>query len=161
MRESLFSILGNLDGMSFLDLFSGSGCVGIEAASRGADPVHVVEKDRGKKTVIQKNLSIVEGSQIKLFMVDVKRFIPTAKQEYDIVYADPPFNMEGKVSLARLVESNHLVKGNGLFIIHYPVEEKDNWPEHIGELTCCDQRKYGRSQLIFYRRISLATEEKE
>jgi 16S rRNA (guanine966-N2)-methyltransferase len=45
MRESLFSILGSLEGMSFLDMFSGSGVVGLEAASRGAKPVHVVEKD--------------------------------------------------------------------------------------------------------------------
>ena len=51
MRESLFSILGPLEGMSFLDLFSGSGCVGIEAASRGASLVHLVEKDRQKREI--------------------------------------------------------------------------------------------------------------
>ena len=53
MRESLFSILGDLSGRSFLDLFSGSGLVGLEAASRGADPVDLVEKDPGKKTGYQ------------------------------------------------------------------------------------------------------------
>ena len=47
MRESLFNILGNISGESFLDLFSGSGAVGIDAASRGAEPVLLVEKDRG------------------------------------------------------------------------------------------------------------------
>ena len=51
MRESLFAILGPLDGVSFCDLFSGSGCVGLEAASRGAKLVHLVEMDRAKKAM--------------------------------------------------------------------------------------------------------------
>ena len=51
MRESMFSILGDIEGVPFLDLFSGSGCVAIEAASRGASPIHLVEMDRGKKMV--------------------------------------------------------------------------------------------------------------
>jgi 16S rRNA (guanine(966)-N(2))-methyltransferase RsmD len=150
MRESLFSILGNLEGKSWLDLFTGSGCVGIEAASRGASPVHLVEKDRGKKATIQANISMVE-SEIKLFMADVHRFIPTAKCQYDIVYADPPFPMHGKVGLAESVDKQHLLTENGLFIIHYPSEEKGQWPQRIGNLVCYDQRKYGRSTLRFYR----------
>ena len=60
MRESLFAILGDLSGLSFLDLFSGSGVVAIEAASRGAEPIVLVEMDRGKKETIEKNLSFVE-----------------------------------------------------------------------------------------------------
>lgn len=151
MRESLFSILGNLDDYSFLDLFTGSGCVGIEAASRGANPVHIVEKDRGKKTVILKNISIVE-SPIKLFMADVNRFIPTAKQTYDIVYADPPFPMSGKVELAKLIAKSQIINKGGLFIIHYPREEKALWPEIIDDLVTYDERKYGRSILRFFKR---------
>ncbi|MGD1816875.1 MAG: 16S rRNA (guanine(966)-N(2))-methyltransferase RsmD [Pleomorphochaeta sp.] len=151
MRESLFSILGNLDDLSFLDLFTGSGCVGIEAASRGANPVHIVEKDRGKKAVINKNISFVD-SKILLFLVDVYRFIPTAKQSYDIVYADPPFPMDGKVELTQTIADAQIVKKNGLFIIHYPSEEKAQWPEKIGDLVTYDERKYGRSILRFFRR---------
>ena len=60
MRESLFAILGNLDDMSFLDLYSGSGIVGIEAASRGADPVFLVEKDVKKRKTIIQNISFVK-----------------------------------------------------------------------------------------------------
>jgi 16S rRNA (guanine966-N2)-methyltransferase len=56
MRVSLFSILGDLSGCSFLDLYSGSGVLGIEAASRGADPVLLVEMDRRKRETILKNI---------------------------------------------------------------------------------------------------------
>lgn len=150
MRESLFSILGDLEGCSFLDLFSGSGCVAIEAASRGADPIHMVEMDRQKKATLEKNLSFVTEEK-KLFLMDVKRFIATSALSYSIVYADPPFNMEGKVELAAVIDKNGLVKPGGLFIIHYPEEEKNQWPETIGNLVFKDERKYGRSMLRFYR----------
>ncbi|MCK9548340.1 MAG: 16S rRNA (guanine(966)-N(2))-methyltransferase RsmD [Sphaerochaeta sp.] len=149
MRESLFSILGPLDGVSFLDLFSGSGCVGIEAASRNASVVHLVEKDRQKRATILSNISMVE-SEITLFIADVARFIPTAKRTYDIVYADPPFPMAQKTTIAEAVARYQLLSEGGLFIIHFPKEEVGQWPETIGSLVCTDQRFYGRSTLRFY-----------
>lgn len=153
MRESLFSILGPLYGKSFLDLFTGSGCVGIEAASRGASPVHIVEKDHGKKSTILKNISFVE-EEIRLFMNDVFRFIPMAKMQYDIVYSDPPFPMGGKLRLLEAVDKKGLVAPNGLFIIHYPAEEKATWPETVGNFVFIDERKYGRSMLRFYKNVT-------
>ena len=149
MRESLFSILGDLSGCSFLDLFSGSGCVAIEAASRGAEPIHLVEMDRGKKETIEKNLSFVEEEK-HLYMMDAMRYIMTSVMRYDIIYADPPFNMEGKVALAERIAKKGILKEHGLFIIHYPEEEKKLWPERIEGLTFKDERKYGRSMVRFY-----------
>ena len=73
----------------------------------------MVEKDRQKKATILKNLSMVE-SEIQLFMTDVNRFIPTAKRQYDIVYADPPFPMSGKVDLAKAVDKADLLTEGGL-----------------------------------------------
>ena len=152
--------MGNIEGLSWLDLFTGSGCVGIEAASRGASLVHVVEKDRQKKATILKNLSMVE-SEIQLFMTDVNRFIPTAKRQYDIVYADPPFPMSGKVDLAKAVDKADLLTEGGLFIIHYPSEEKKGWPKQIGNLEFNDERKYGRSMLRFYKKTKEPGESNE
>ena len=149
MRESLFSILGDLSGCSFLDLFSGSGCVAIEAASRGAEPIHLVEMDRGKKETIEKNLSFVEEEK-HLYMMDAMRYIMTSVMRYDIIYADPPFNMEVKVALAERIAKKGILKEHGLFIIHYPEEEKKLWPERIEGLIFKDERKYGRSMVRFY-----------
>ncbi len=151
MRESLFSILGDLTGCSFLDLFSGSGCVAIEAASRGAAPIHLVEMDRGKKPIIEKNLSFVEEEK-KLFVMDVYRYILSSITKYDIVYADPPFKMEEKAKLLKEISKADIVKERGLFIIHYPVEEKSLLPEEEGQFRKIDERKYGRSMLRFYRK---------
>lgn len=153
MRESLFSILGSLDGCSFLDLFSGSGLVGIEAASRHASPVHLVEMDKGKRATIERNISFVE-SEIRLFLMPVQRFLSLAAQTYDIVYADPPFPLGGKTRLAQTIERQEVVSPGGLFIIHYPSEERRQWPDAIGDLATIDERAYGRSLLRFMRRSS-------
>ena len=151
MRESLFAILGDLSGLSFLDLYSGSGCVAIEAASRGADPVHLVEMDRGKKATIESNLSFVEEKH-RLFTMDVFRFLSAGAYSYSIVYADPPFPMEEKTKIIDAVIRSGCVKEHGLFIIHIPAEERKLWNDSYDPFRLIDERKYGRSVLLFYRR---------
>ncbi len=150
MRESMFSILGDLTGCSFLDLFSGSGCVAIEAASRGADPVHLVEMDKGKRAVLEKNLSFVEEGR-RVYMMDVMRYLDTTPLRYSVIYADPPFPMEGKTRILEKIERRSLIKEEGVFFIHLPHEERKLWPESFGKLYLSDERKYGRSILLFYR----------
>ena len=152
MRESLFSILGPLEGISFCDLFSGSGCVGLEAASRGAAVVHLVEMDRAKRPVMEKNIAWAQEScDIQIFNSNVLKFIPTSRIQYDIVYADPPFPMAKKTQLAELVDRRKMVKPEGLFIIHFPSVEEAQWVENFGSLRLVDTRKYGRNMLKFYK----------
>ncbi|MBI9108306.1 MAG: 16S rRNA (guanine(966)-N(2))-methyltransferase RsmD [Spirochaetales bacterium] len=148
MRESLFSILGNIADESFLDLFSGSGCVGIEAASRGADPVVLIEKDSKKKTVIQKNMTIVE-EDISLKMMSAEKYMSVCRRSFDLVYMDPPFPMDGKIKLIEQASESGILAADGRLIIHYPSEEK--WPDNIGKFTVYDRRAYGRSILLFFR----------
>lgn len=150
MRESMFSILGDITGCSFLDLFSGSGCVAIEAASRGASPIHLVEMDLGKKATIEKNLFFVEEDH-RLYTMDVMRFLSTSRIRYSIVYADPPFPMEEKIKILESVALHHAVKDGGLFIIHIPREERKLWPDEKDGFRLTYERKYGRSMLLFYR----------
>lgn len=153
MRESLFAILGPLDNTSFCDLFSGSGCVGLEAASRGAVKVHMVEMDRAKKEIMEKNISWAkENCEIKLFFANVLRFIPSCHESYDIVYADPPFPMSGKTNILDLVQRTHMVVPQGQFIVHIPAAEESQWPEEYGDLVLTDTRKYGRNMIKFYTR---------
>lgn len=155
MRESLFAILGPLDGISFLDLFSGSGCVGLEAASRGASVVHMVELDRTRKEIMEKNISwALKDCDIKIFFANVLKFLPKPPQSYDIVYADPPFPMSGKPNIADLAIRCNAVKPQGLFIVHIPADEENQWPQKIGALELYDTRKYGKNMIKFYRNTS-------
>jgi 16S rRNA G966 N2-methylase RsmD len=109
--------------------------------------------DHNKRSTILKNTAFVE-SDIKLFMSDVLRFLPQAKIPYDIIYADPPFPMKNKLRIANLVERHGLLAPSALFIIHYPAEEREQWPDSIGSLQYIDERKYGRSLLRFYKEHS-------
>ena len=152
MRTSLFSILGPLDGLSFLDLFSGSGLVGLEAASRGAQPVDLVEKDFGKKAVILRNLAWCE-EPIRLHLVDVKAFLKRGGKPWDVVYADPPFPMGGKLDILQQVADLGLLTREGRLLMHYPGE--DSFPDAIGPLEQYDHREYGRSHVVFYRRRTI------
>lgn len=148
MRESLFSILGDLEGESFLDLFAGSGIVGIEAASRGASPVVLVEKDRKKRSVILRNIAMVE-TDIRLTMMPAERYRPEGTS-FSIIYLDPPFKYTQKEQLISLVEENGLLSEEGICIIHHPSQEKE-WPDRIGSLVRSDLRSYGGSTLRFFR----------
>ena len=149
MRQSLFSILGDLQGVSFLDLFSGTGILGVEAASRGAEPVLLVEKDPRKKAVIRKNISFVE-SGIDLVISPVERFLRVNQRPWDIVFLDPPFDMVGKGAvLDSACTPPHLAPG-GLAIMHLHSAEKLATERDGLELV--DRRAYGQSLLLFFRR---------
>ncbi len=149
MRESMFSILGNLDELSFLDLFCGSGIVGIEAASRGAGPIVLVEKDPGKRQTILKNISFVEVD-IRLFTMTAQKYIRIHRDPFDIIFLDPPFPLQGKPDLVASVGKSGILKESGIVMIHHPSEE--TWEEEIEGLIQYDRRTYGRSILLFYRR---------
>jgi 16S rRNA (guanine966-N2)-methyltransferase len=149
MRESVFAVLGDLTGLSFLDLFSGSGIIALEAASRGASPVACVEKDPDKFAILVRNVSIAE-ERIECRSMPVERFLLRNKTGFSIVFCDPPFPYRYRSELlASLAEGPTLPPG-GLALLHYPAE--DPVPRELGPLTTEDEREYGRSRVRFYRK---------
>jgi 16S rRNA (guanine(966)-N(2))-methyltransferase RsmD len=156
MRESLFALLGDLRGSSFLDLYCGSGAVGIEAASRGADPIVFVEKDRGKRTVLQRNLSFVQ-ERTEVYIVPVEHFLRRVKHSFDLIFLDPPFRQRGKVEVLQLIAMRRILAQGGILVIHLSKEEAEDLPEVLGpehaagQLQLSDRRLYGGSLLLFFR----------
>lgn len=151
MRESVFAILGDLSGKSFLDMFSGSGTIAIEAVSRGAERVVLCEKDKIKVNTVLENVSMTEkkmNKKIECHFIAVELFLKRCKEQFDIIFFDPPFPYKFHEDLINIVSKNNLLKENGLAIIHRPAEKqmKDN----IGNLTKKDFRIYGRSIVDFY-----------
>ena len=148
MRISLFSILGDISGASFLDLFSGSGVIGIEAASRGAEPVILVEKDPGKRRTILKNISFVT-SRIELLTMPAEKFLRSSAVTFDAIFLDPPFDFPGKGDvLDEACKAPHLHPG-GIAIMHLHTAEKLS-TERPG-LRLVDRREYGQSLLLFFK----------
>lgn len=96
VREALFSTLGPIDDARTLDLFAGTGALAIEALSRGAGPVDLVEKSRSAARVVQANLETVGAAdeEARVRIVDAIKFLETAVlrgETYDLVFVDPPY----------------------------------------------------------------------
>jgi 16S rRNA (guanine966-N2)-methyltransferase len=151
MRESVFAVLGNLDGKSFLDLFSGSGTIAIEAVSRGATRVELCEMDRIKIPTILENVFMTEkdmGTKIKCHFMPVEYFIKRCKVNFDYIFFDPPFPYKFHEDLVAKAFENNMLAPGGTILVHRP--EEHFMPETIKGLHRTDQRIYGRSIVDFY-----------
>ncbi|MBO7121963.1 MAG: 16S rRNA (guanine(966)-N(2))-methyltransferase RsmD [Treponema sp.] len=152
MRESVFAILGDLSGKSWLDLFSGSGTIAIEAVSRGAQRVELCEKDRLKIKTVLDNVSITEkemGVKIKCRFMAVELFVKRCKSQYDYIFFDPPFPYKFHEELIAEAAKRNLLLPGGVIMVHRP--EEHSMPDKIENLVRFDQRVYGRSIVDFYR----------
>ena len=152
MRESVFAILGDLDGKSWLDLFSGSGTIAIEAVSRGSKDVELCEKDKIRVKTVLENVKIAEdecGVKIKCHFMPVEYFIKRCKRSFDYIFFDPPFPYKFHEDLVFQAQENGLLKEGGIIMVHRP--EEHFMSERIGRLVRSDQRVYGRSIVDFYR----------
>ncbi len=148
MRQSVFGVLGDLSGLSFLDLFTGTGIIGIEAASRGAWPVVCVEKDPAKRALLIENVGISE-KRIECHIMPVELYVLRAKESFDLVFLDPPFPYKHRLDLVRDILEKGMVKQEGRLLLHRPAE--DPMPDRIGSASLEDRRIYGRSVVDFYR----------
>lgn len=155
VREALFNILGaRMLHARFLDLFAGSGAVGIEAISRGAARVSWVESDRQALAVLRQNvrtLGIEARGQV--VPADVGGCLKNpektlAAAEFDIIFADPPYTQpewESRLSVGLLAA--RLLTPDGVWIM----ESKQKTPEAIDPAwRCIDERRYGQTRLRFY-----------
>ncbi len=146
MRESFFAMLGPLDGIRFLDLFGGSGVVAVEAASRGAPEVVTVERDRRNAGVVRENIRLAEGAVSVLFQ-PAERYVMTAKEAFDIIYIDPPFEYRHSADLLNRIGRSKLLHASTLVLIHHPGVDLGE-PAHM----VLEQRKrYGKSHLDIFR----------
>lgn len=160
IREALFNILaGFFVGGSVLDLFAGSGSLGIEALSRGAASVLFVEKDPRSLRVLRQNLEVLQGlgewdgtKQIQVWPGDVFQVLPRLHGEgrkFDLVLADPPFPADLWMKILETVGASQILADDGLLVMQ--VRRDRTLPERVGELTRCRRRIYGETSLEFWR----------
>ena len=147
MRESVFASLGDLSGKSFLDIFSGSGIIAIEAASRGAAPVDAVENDPLKRKTLLENVSI-SPVRIHCRFISAELYVQRAKLPFDFIFLDPPFPYQYKWDLVSRIASSSLVSPGSVILMHRP--RQDYQKENIAALERTDSREYGRSVVDFF-----------
>ncbi|HOW10515.1 MAG TPA: RsmD family RNA methyltransferase [Bacteroidales bacterium] len=148
-KESLFNILNNridFETASVLDLFSGTGSISFEFASRGAETIHSVERDTRNVTGIRKGTEKLGIDNIRVIHIDVKAYLKTCIYKYDIVFADPPYDLEWLMDLPDLVIESAVMKAEGFFILEHP--KRLDFSSHPGFF---EHRNYGNVNFSFFR----------
>ncbi len=141
VKNALFNILGNIEGINFLDLFAGTGQIGLEAERRGARPTFV-EIHRKRAEDIRRKTSgvVVVGDALKV--------LPRLGT-FEVIFADPPYDYSKYKELLRLA-SEHLVPGGLLIVEHF--KKVDLKPISPPGLRLEDERTYGDTVLSFFRK---------
>jgi len=150
VKESLFNILSwRIPDCRFLDLFAGTGSVGIEALSRGAGEAVFVEKAPKAVKVIRSNLVHTEMDDwARVLHTDAFRFVAESSERFDIIFVAPP-QYKGMWSEALVaLDKSSLLDENGVIVVQ--IFPKEFEPLPLEQLTLTDQRQYGSTMLCFY-----------
>ena len=148
VRESLFNIIRyKVVGAKFLDLFCGTGAIGIEALSRGAKKVVLNDGGRDSVNLTKKNLLKLKISEgVEVLNSDALGFLLRTSEKFDVVYIDPPYASDLGQKALDLVQNVLEIDG----IVIY--ESEKIFDGEVEGLTVYDRRKYGRAHLTFFRK---------
>lgn len=154
VKESLFNIIGYIDSDSkVLDLFSGSGNIGLEFLSRGAKIAYFIDnssvaistvKDNIEKCKVEKKTKIFKNDVFKALEILDKR-----KEKFDYIFLDPPYEQGLIKDVLEQISSLDILKEDALVIVEY---ESNLNLENFGNLNLVDTRKYGTTKISFYRK---------
>jgi 16S rRNA (guanine(966)-N(2))-methyltransferase RsmD len=123
-KESIFNILNNyfeLERLKVLDLFCGTGNISYEFASRGATSITSVDNHYNCCEFVKKTALNFKMGQIKVIKMDVFVFLKKAIESYDVIFADPPYNLENINSIYEMVFSQHILEEKGWLIIEHGI----------------------------------------
>lgn len=149
-KEALFNILFNrfdFEDLTILDLFSGTGNISLEFASRNVVKVTAVDKHFGCFNFVKQMAAKYNLPNIKAHKADVFKFLELETDQFDLIFADPPYDLPTIPRIPEIVFNRNLLKENGLLIVEHPTMKKlDTHPNFT------EQRKYGHSSFSFFER---------
>lgn len=156
VKESLFNIIQrDIQESIFLDLFSGSGAIGLEAVSRGAKKAILCDKSKDAINIIKKNIEKTHfQEQIELYQLPFEKLLnDKIKEKIDIIYIDPPYKTDFVYNAIKIILDKNLINDDSIVIIE--TDEEQRVINQIKELNVevVNQRQYGRAHLIFVKKV--------
>lgn len=148
-KESLFNILQNtidFEEIKVLDLFAGTGSISFEFASRGCTNITTVEINFNHVNFIKETIAKLDETNIRLVKTNAFVFAEHFKEQYDLIFADPPYDMRNFSEVPDLIFRNNLLRENGLFILEHSGEYDFSKLPQFREL-----RRYGSVHFSFFR----------
>ncbi len=155
VKESLFNIIQrDIPESIFLDLFSGSGAIGLEAVSRGAKKAILCDKSKEAINIIKKNIEKTHlENQIELYQLPFEKLLnDKIEEKIDIIYIDPPYKTDFVYNAIKIILDKNLIKEDSIIIIETDEEERIIKQIEKLNIEIVNQRKYGRAHLIFVKK---------
>jgi 16S rRNA (guanine(966)-N(2))-methyltransferase RsmD len=146
VREAAFNLIGPVDGASVLDLFAGSGAMGLEALSRGAERAVFVESDREACRAIERNLAKLRLTGARVVCADVLGFLASHRGRYDLVLVDPPYEMVESLQMRLGPYLSSVLAEGGLLVFETSAKIEPELP-----LTKRTSRRYGAARLTLFQ----------
>jgi 16S rRNA (guanine966-N2)-methyltransferase len=148
IRGALFNTLGDIQGLRVLDAFAGSGALGLEAASRGAGEVLLIESDKPAQLTVTDNIRQLQvWRTVRLVKANCSAWSDNNPgRQFDLVLCDPPYDDVQVATIAKLVRH---VTAEGLLVVSWPGKQEIPAFDHFDLI---DSKHYGDAQLLFYRR---------
>ncbi|MFW9598453.1 MAG: 16S rRNA (guanine(966)-N(2))-methyltransferase RsmD [Paludibacter sp.] len=147
-KEGLFNLLNNridFEGIDMLDLFAGTGGIGLEFISRGSASVLSIDLESLQCNYIRKNCAELKVSNLHILKSDVFRYLQNSNQKFDFIFADPPYDLKELALLPDIIFSKKLLTENGLFVLEH--SSKNSFREHP---NFDDHRNYGNVNFSFF-----------
>ena len=122
-KESLFNILFNyfdFEGKQILDLFAGTGGISFEFASRGCEHITAIEKEFKHWNYIRQVVEKFDMKEITVLKQDVFKYLETCRSQYNIIFADPPYSLEGIINIPDIIFEKELLKEQGMLVVEHP-----------------------------------------
>lgn len=150
-KEALFNILNNnfyFDEITVLDLFSGTGNISYEFASRGCENITAVDINSKCVNFTEEVIQKLDIKGFQTVRADVFLYLKKHKSKFDIIFADPPYDLEEYQKIPEIVFENELLNPNGWLIIEHPISVNFSRHEHFKEI-----RKYGKVHFSIFETI--------
>jgi 16S rRNA (guanine966-N2)-methyltransferase len=152
VREAIFNILGPVPEGSVLDLYAGTGALGLEALSRGAQAAVFVEREHAPLTALRRNIKELGfDGRATVIAADVRgglRRLEASGERFSWIFLDPPYVKETEGVLAEL-QGGSLLNACSVVVLEH--DRRNRPPESVGRLFLTDRRAYGDTELSFYR----------
>ena len=148
IKGAIFSSLGNLfDGGNFLDCYSGTGNMGLEAVSRGMDHATLVDNNKGAVSVIKENVkSLKADKETKIICGNIFSVLERLTLKYDVVYIDPPYAKQENEKLLQKLDEQ---------IVVIESLQEEIWPEQMASFTKYKEKTYGITRISYYRKENI------
>ncbi len=148
-RTGLFNLLNSrlsFEDISCIDLFSGTGAISLELASRGCKDITAIDNNRNCIQFLQQTVNSWKVTGIRIIKEDVFKFLNTARMNADLIFADPPYALKGLKEIPEIITKNKLVKPGGLLILEHGDDQSFKDSPHFVE-----ERNYGNVNFSIFQ----------